>query len=262
MKRLWWLLVVMLLVVPLTMGWPVVAESEVDTSEPVPSAAGDSPVYITFGAVLPSSINVTHNAATAEDLEIKLRDCCIRDDVVEVRINDCLVWTVDSRNGASGSHPWQSANFSVGPGSYNIEYLNVISSVGPSGWWYELISSAWTGDHPVSCFEVEIDIKPRSFPNSINPGGKGVIPVAILTTSQFDATTVNASTVTFGPNAATMVHKKAHLEDADGDGDIDMVLHFRTQATGIAAGDTKAGLFGTTLGGSPIAGYDSVRTVP
>ena len=109
---------------------------------------------------------------------------------------------------------------------------------------------------------VDIDIKPGSDPNSINPKGKGKIPVAILTTPTFDATTVDADTVQFGPGAASKLHKKAHVEDVDGDGDLDLVLHFRTQDTGIAPGDTEACLTGETFGGQPIVGCDSVNVVP
>jgi len=108
--------------------------------------------------------------------------------------------------------------------------------------------------------EVVIDIKPGSFPNSINPDSKGVIPVAILTTDDFDATTVVPETVGFGPGDALPVHWA--LEDVDGDGDIDMILHFKTQDTGISEGDTEATLTGGTIDGIPISGTDSVRTVP
>jgi hypothetical protein len=38
---------------------------------------------------------------------------------------------------------------------------------------------------------VSIDIKPGSSPNRINPKSNGVIPVGILTTDAFDATTVD-----------------------------------------------------------------------
>ncbi len=107
-----------------------------------------------------------------------------------------------------------------------------------------------------------IDIKPGSFPNSINPDSKGVIPVAILTTDDFDASMVDASTVKFGPGQAAMVHTDAHLEDVDGDGDIDMVLHFMTEDTGIKAGDTMACLGGKTTDRKPFAGCDSVVVVP
>lgn len=106
---------------------------------------------------------------------------------------------------------------------------------------------------------VSIDIKPGSEPNSINPKSKGVIPVAILTTDTFDATTVDADTVRFGPGAAVKAHKKVHVEDVDSDGDLDLVLHFRTQDTGIVCGDTSASLVGATFGGQAIEGSDSIK---
>lgn len=106
---------------------------------------------------------------------------------------------------------------------------------------------------------VDIDIKPGSDPNSINPNSKGVIPVAILTTPDFDATTVDAETVRFGPDEAGAVHWA--LEDVDGDGDTDMVLHFKTQETGFAPGHTSATLTGFTNTGQPIVGTDSIKTV-
>jgi hypothetical protein len=110
--------------------------------------------------------------------------------------------------------------------------------------------------------EVDIDIKPGSDPNSINIGDRGVIPVAILATEDFDALMVDADSVLFGPAEAEKRHKQAHVEDVDDDGDLDLVLHFRTQDTGIAPGDTEACLIGQTYDGVPIMGCDSVRTVP
>ncbi len=115
---------------------------------------------------------------------------------------------------------------------------------------------------------IEIDIKPGSDPNSINcQNPKGVIPVAILTTEIFDAVTVDADTVRFGPNGAQEIHKdkngkaKRHLEDVDKDGDLDLVFHFRFGDTGIQCGGTKAILTGKTKEGFNIIGSDSIRTV-
>lgn len=108
---------------------------------------------------------------------------------------------------------------------------------------------------------VEIDIKPQAFPNSINPDSTGVIPVAILTTPPvFDACAVDAATVRFGPFGAWAVQWA--VKDVDDDGDLDMLLHFQTQDTGIIAGDTEAELTGKTVDGRDIHGSDSVRTVP
>ncbi|HEX6865056.1 MAG TPA: hypothetical protein VF414_19655, partial [Thermoanaerobaculia bacterium] len=109
--------------------------------------------------------------------------------------------------------------------------------------------------------QVLIDIKPGSFPNSINPRSKGVIPVAILTNPDFDATQVDPLSVRFGPGGASEAHGKGHLEDVDGDGDIDLVLHFRTEIAAIPCGSTQATLTGETFGGQQFEGSDSVRTV-
>jgi len=107
--------------------------------------------------------------------------------------------------------------------------------------------------------EVDIDIKPGSFPNSINLTSVGVIPVAILTTDTFDATTVDPSSVRFGPDLAYMVHRKAHEEDVDEDGDLDLVFHFYIQDTGFECGDIEAILTGQTWGGTSIEGVGEVN---
>lgn len=108
---------------------------------------------------------------------------------------------------------------------------------------------------------VQIDIKPGSFPNSINPRSKGVIPVAILSTNTFNAATVNPTSVHFGAagTEATPVHYAQ--EDVNLDGNMDLIFHFRTQETGIQCGAINASLTGNTLSGQMIKGVDSVNTV-
>ena len=108
---------------------------------------------------------------------------------------------------------------------------------------------------------VSIDIKPGGDPNSINPTSKQKIPVAILTTDDFDALQVDPLSVELGPSGATEVHERGHVTDIDGDGDLDLLLHFDVRDTGIACGDTEATLIGETYSGMPITGSDAISTV-
>ena len=112
---------------------------------------------------------------------------------------------------------------------------------------------------PIS--SIDIDIKPESYPNIINLKSNGVIPVAILTTDDFDATTVDPLSVSFGPNDALEAHGKGHIQDVDGDGDLDLMLHFKTQAAGIECEDTEVGLTGKTFDGQIVEGFDSIHIV-
>jgi hypothetical protein len=124
-----------------------------------------------------------------------------------------------------------------------------------------------------SVVEVLIDIKPGSDPNSVNTKKKGRLPVAILTTDEFDAATVNAATITIGDgegDETPVAARKngtltAELEDVDDDGDLDMILHFETQAI-VAAGDLHEGttsliVNGFTTDDVALAGTDAVRVV-
>ncbi len=115
---------------------------------------------------------------------------------------------------------------------------------------------------------VPIDIRPGSETNVINcKGSHGVIPVAILSTPRFDALDIDHATVRFGPAGAAEAHGRQgrvirHEEDVDGDGDLDLLFHFRNQDTGIRCGDTTAELTGATFDGWAIRGSDTVATVP
>jgi hypothetical protein len=114
---------------------------------------------------------------------------------------------------------------------------------------------------------VEIDIKPGSDPNSINCRNvKEVITVAVLTTSDFDALTVDHTTVSFEEASETHVNKtsgvpRRHEEDVDNDGDMDLVFHFRLADTTLTCGSTEGTLVGETVDGIPVEGTDAVRMV-
>jgi PKD repeat protein len=110
---------------------------------------------------------------------------------------------------------------------------------------------------------VDIDIKPGSFPNSINPNAGGVIPVAILTTDTFDASTVDPETVALEGAGARGKGKSGNygsMEDVDDDGDLDLVIQVVNEIDW--AGITEATLTGNTWSGIAIEGTDSVNVVP
>ncbi|MGI9318784.1 MAG: hypothetical protein ACR2QW_15760 [bacterium] len=109
--------------------------------------------------------------------------------------------------------------------------------------------------------EVEIDIKPGSDKNPINPRSRGVIPVAILSSDTFDALQVDPTTLAFGPGGAGIAHKTAHAKNVDGDSYVDLIVHFRNQEAAIPCGATEAELTGETYAGVEFAASDSVTTV-
>jgi hypothetical protein len=108
---------------------------------------------------------------------------------------------------------------------------------------------------------ISIDIKPGTSLNSINPQSMARIPVAVLTTDTFDATTVDLTTVFFGATGTEAAPVQSAREDIDGDGNIDLILHFKTQDTEITCGDTSASLTGETFSGQAIEGADTIVTV-
>ncbi|HUT29890.1 MAG TPA: NosD domain-containing protein [Sedimentisphaerales bacterium] len=121
----------------------------------------------------------------------------------------------------------------------------------------------------VSCgvLVVAIDIKPGSYPNPINLGSYGLIPVAILSTAEFDATTVDPETVELAGAGVAVRGKSnkymAQQEDVNGDGLLDLVNHVATENLDPnALQDGYAVLTGKTFGGEEITGTDEITIVP
>ena len=117
----------------------------------------------------------------------------------------------------------------------------------------------------MTVIEVAIDIKPGSFPNSINLGSGGNVPVAIFSTASFDATSVDPTTVTLASAPVKLRGKgtaMASSEDVDGDGLLDLVVHVSTEALQLTDADTVAVLHGQTLDGTRFTGVGTIRVVP
>ena len=131
---------------------------------------------------------------------------------------------------------------------------------------------------------IDIDIKPGSFPNSINLGSGGATPVAILGSDTFDVLDVDTSTLTLGTSGVKTVgkvktvgnkdHQLCSIEDVSGDFDSafgleglpdgfdDLVCHFITVDIVPEAGETDAKISGELMDGTAFEGTDSVNIVP
>lgn len=140
-----------------------------------------------------------------------------------------------------------------------IEWIEV-SGQGSSYPYPILDDFSFVAPPPVQQVNIAIKSGEGGAAKSVNPRSAGVIPVAILSSSSFDATKVDANSVRFGRAGTEAPYYNYSLQDANGDGLIDMVLQFRTQQTGIRCGDTSAKLTGKTQAGQQIAGTDSVQT--
>jgi hypothetical protein len=120
----------------------------------------------------------------------------------------------------------------------------------------------------VDVLPVEIDIKPGSYPNSVNLGSQGVIPVAILSSADFDAITeVDRDTVELAGAGVAVRGKNnkllAHEEDVNDDGLLDLVCKVDTEnlEPGLFQ-DGYAILTGKTIDGRDIEGMDEITIVP
>lgn len=173
----------------------------------------------------------------------------------------------------------------TGGGTATFTFVNVIAPDRPDDSDPDLSDNQAQTSFTVECIvPVAINIKPGSAENPINLKSNGVIPVAVLTTQAgeyglplaFDATTIHPLTARFGPKAvvtagggAHEAHGRGHIEDAiersderTKDGDLDMVLHFRTQESQLTPSTTEAcvrGRFGPS--NFVFQGCDSIRIV-
>lgn len=117
---------------------------------------------------------------------------------------------------------------------------------------------------------VLIDIKPGETPNRINLSSRGVVPVAVLTTDSFDASLFTPDMAHLGDSGMEMSCADAkeirwNYDDVNGDGQLDLVLFFRTRDLHLTSSSTEAMLMAHGMYGSTeihIMGLDTVRVKP
>jgi hypothetical protein len=146
-------------------------------------------------------------------------------------------------------------------GGMDVDWFDEISTVlvnaqNPDGSWNwdlwgdELLGTEWALlalQKVTRVFEIPVfvDIKPASFPNPLNLKSKGVLPVAICGTEDFDVTTIDPETIrltmedvaegvpplrwSYEDVATPYEGEPCSGHDLAGDGYLDLTLKFKTQ---------------------------------
>lgn len=118
--------------------------------------------------------------------------------------------------------------------------------------------------HPRDVKSVIVDIRPGSDPNSINLESKGVLPVAILGSKDYDVIEIDASSILLEGEAPPL---RWSLQ-VGAYGYMDLMLKFSNKAVRDALGDLQPGqtyeiwITGTFKDGTYVLGSDSVVAVP
>lgn len=126
---------------------------------------------------------------------------------------------------------------------------------------YKLVISGVTPE----IMQINIDIKPGSTGLApINPRAKGKIPVALLSSQNFNALSADPASLTFGAsgNEGSLSHCGKSGEDVNGDGQLDLVCHFENQDANFEKGDLEGILRGRTNTGTAFEGRGLLKIVP
>jgi len=132
----------------------------------------------------------------------------------------------------------------------------------------DVICGQSTSLSPFAVFQapvpVAIDILPGKFPNTIKLRGHGKVQTAIFSSASFDATTIDAASLTLA-GASVRTKKKgrisATVKDVNRDGRPDLLVQMDGDDLELVMTDTLAVLEGATFDGRLVRGSDSVRVV-
>ncbi len=118
-------------------------------------------------------------------------------------------------------------------------------------------SGGWEFAFELDAADVQIDVLPGDAANEVFPNKGGQLPVAVLSSPEFDATQVNPASLRFGAAAATIAAPVV-IDDVDSLHGNDTVARFKVQDSGILCDDTEVALSGETYAGDPIAGVGTI----
>ncbi len=116
-----------------------------------------------------------------------------------------------------------------------------------------------------STLHINISVKPgKNELAPINPKARGRVPVALLSSDEFEPKDVDVDSLTFGRDGTEESLEKCNKPSADinQDGKKDLVCHFDNQLTGFRKGDLEGVLKGSMKDGTMIEGRGLLKVVP
>ena len=192
-------------------------------------------------------------------------------------------WQWITGESLSYSASWYVGTPRYDAGGGNHAYLHTDTHFLPGTWWNNIGIDNDGFYNPLGVIEieaeplvVEVDIKPGSCPNPLNVKSKGVLPVAILGSEDFDVFSIDPVSIRLEgvapvrssyEDVATPVSNKTddcECTTEGPDGYLDLVLKFDTQEIVDALGGVYDGdvylltLTGKAVDGTPIEGTDCV----
>ena len=159
-----------------------------------------APVYDSVGGTW---FVENHDSEPYEGMLVRLEDVTVGDldlgkagDNYELLQGGDAAWGADFLNWDAGG-PYHPRIYS---GAELASITGIVEQyVGESDdgtrWDYYQLFTRWTDDIVPQPERVPLDIKPGSCPNPLNRRSRGVLPVAILGAADFDATTIDVSSV-------------------------------------------------------------------
>ncbi|MDD5215402.1 MAG: hypothetical protein PHQ03_07705 [Methylococcales bacterium] len=115
----------------------------------------------------------------------------------------------------------------------------------------------------VKGYRISINIRPKKYPNNINPKSKGKVDVAILSSQNIDVTKMlDQATLAFGHTGdeKSFIRCEKKNKDLNSDGLPDLSCSFKIRNTGFQMGDTVGILRFCDINGVPYEGHDIIVT--
>lgn len=108
--------------------------------------------------------------------------------------------------------------------------------------------------------EISIDVTPRKCSNNVKLRENKKVVVAILGGPDLEVDDVDFESIKFGPAGAAPTHFR-RFRDINNDGYVDLIVRFRTIATGLSPQDNESCITALTKKNTKLKGCSSVRVI-